>query len=307
MPRYELTLRTMGRHPRIPLSAEDFLALQQARHVESRAVAIEEAWGYVVANYEEFESDMLASVLQAGLYHDNPDLIGIMHRLCRRLVNLLSVGRAYLDQMDRAVKDHFGGESDELRRVRAACSAEYDAKLGYRVCYHLRNHVHRGFPVHGITSGGGWQDRPGGGSVRAEYVTPRLSVGSLRDDRDFKADVLRQLEDIGERHDLKPLVRQFVESLSRIHGRARELLANDVAHADAIVRTAIERYRAALGERESTLGLAAYAYDEDDSEPSERFDLAMSGSERLLSLTRRHKVPLHIERFVVTSEAVPLS
>jgi hypothetical protein len=270
-------------------------------------LAIEEAWGYVVANYEEFESDMLASVLRVELYHGSADLTGIMHRLCRRLVNLLSVGRAYLDQMDRAVRDLYGDASDQSRRVRSSCSAEYDAKLGYRVCYHLRNHVHRGFPVHGITSGGGWQKRPDGASVRTEYVTPRLSVSALSDDREFKPDVLRQLEDIGERHDLKPLVRQFVESLSRIHGCARELLAADVAQAEVAVRSAIERYRAELGERESTIGLAAYAYGEDESEPPLRFDVATSGSERLLSLKRKNKVPLHIERFVVTSEAVPLN
>lgn len=106
--------------------------------------------------------------------------------------------------------------------------------------------------------------------------------------------MLSQLETIGERYDLKPLVRQFVESLRRVHGCARELLAARPAAADAAVQSTIARYRAELGDEESTIGLAAFEYGDDEAAPLQQFDVAASGIERRVAHIRKElRAPAH--------------
>ncbi|HYV05409.1 MAG TPA: hypothetical protein VFB82_12525 [Blastocatellia bacterium] len=78
--------------------------------------------------------------------------------------------------------------------------------------------------------------RPDSSGDQIEYtITPSLCVSSLRKEKGFKRSVLDELEAIGDLIDLKPLVRQYMESIGRIHSYVRELLAPGISKWDSTI------------------------------------------------------------------------
>lgn len=110
-------------------------------------------------------------------------------------------------------------------------SQEYDSCLGYRVIEALRNYAqHRGLPVHNLQYNSTFHpDSPNDSSEHS--ITPSLRVSRLKEEKKFKSSVLKELEAIGDLIDLKPLVRQYMESLGRIHCESKQTLGSFVAQA----------------------------------------------------------------------------
>ena len=112
---------------------------------------MEEKYDLLVQNYLEFEITLLEITARDMVrFHQDYHLLHQERNMIdRRLANLLSVGRIYVDHtkqyVNRILTEEAGGEFD----VSAAFSRQYDSRFGYRCMEALRNHVlHRGFVVH---------------------------------------------------------------------------------------------------------------------------------------------------------------
>jgi len=88
-------------------------------------------------------------------------------------------------------------------------------------------------------------------------VTPYLSVSRLKEEKGFKSEVLEELVAIGDLIDLKPLIREYMESIGRVHLFIRELVKNDVRKWDSIIVRIQKLYCDTFGE--DAVGLAAVA------------------------------------------------
>ena len=66
-----------------------------------------------------------------------------------------------------------------------------------------------------------------------------------------------ELEALGGRVDLKPLVRQYVAALSDVHKQLRALTDTCVAKWDAVFDQALQQFKAAFPTEESLVGLSA--------------------------------------------------
>lgn len=225
------------------------------------ALDIEEKFNLVLENFEEFEGELLRDALGHSLFQrgDWSSTMTELHRLNRRLVNLLATCRLYVDQVPHNLSQDFGSAPALAASFVASKSREFDSKLGYRVMEAFRNYMqHRSLPVHSINYVSAWRDLPAG-RLREHTVAPETAPANIRADGKFRAATLTELEALGTRVDLTPLARQYVAGLASVHSDLRKGMKAAVATWDAAIERAGSDFQAA-GATDLT-GLAAVRVD----------------------------------------------
>jgi hypothetical protein len=148
----------------------------------------------------------------------------------------------------------YGADSAVAEQVKATCSHEYDTRLGYRALEALRNYMqHRGMPIQRMSLESSWIAEAH--KVRKHLrhtVGLYLGVVQLREDGNFKAKILDELAALGDEHDLKALIRDYVAGLGYVHETFRTAVVPDLEKWDAVILDLFARYRAAGGD---TLGM----------------------------------------------------
>jgi hypothetical protein len=260
--RYVIRKFVLGRVPEIEISADDYSALAVARKILTNAFAIEEKYEIVLSNLLDLEKELLglaATEIVRGP-KEYSDFYAVRSVLNVRLVNLLTAAKLYLDQLPQHVCKSLPADASAKETVQSYCSEEYDTHFEYRFMEALRNYVqHRGIPVHVTRHGGAWTSLKHDGFL--EYC---VDIGAqrvyLEEDGKFKRSVLNEIAN--DVVDLKASARKYIERISAINQQARELIADYVKEARAIIESTHERY-AAIHEG-TVVGLAALALNQDD-------------------------------------------
>jgi len=258
---YGLSIVALFSRKFVVISEEEYLDIRRRREFLSEVLFIEEKFDLVVENYLEFETALLsyaARQMVRGVLNW-PASRTERNQMNRRIINLLSSCRLYLDHTRhhlRIVGDSKNGISETID---AKISAQYDGSLGYRTMEALRNYVqHRGYPIHSVTYHARFLDE----WKKLMYaVTPYLKIADLEEDPKFKGSVLKELKQCGEQVDIKPMIREYVEGLGSIQNEVRAQMKPLVEESDKIIRDAIERFRKTDPADESVLGLAAVRRD----------------------------------------------
>jgi hypothetical protein len=226
---YVICRHVIGSPARVNSDKQEYDACEQAVARLIQICDVEEKYESFIETYVEWEAaiNQLALRQMVMWSFDHIQVAEARKLLARRLANLLASARLYVDTLPKDTKAVL---SDNVRdQIKSALAREYDAHLAYRVLEALRNHAqHSALPIHGITTHSRWhrEEEPHSMSVT---VWPRIDLQQLEDDRDFKRSVLNELKAL-EKIELKPMVRQYIESISRVHKefrQATEQAAND--------------------------------------------------------------------------------
>lgn len=222
MLRYAIAQNVLGSTLQVPITQSDFEAAEVSYHRLQLVVAAEERFDATARNFLDLESDMLASTLETTFvgFGAGMEQMAIRRLLNRRMSNLLSAARAYIDHMRRAAKELFGGDS-RSEDIINHFSHHYDNHLGYRALEALRNYSqHYGFPIHSVRySVKVLSEKPG--TPIMHTVSPILDVAILKSDGQFKASVLKELQSKSQLIDLRPLTRRYISCLAEVHGLFR--------------------------------------------------------------------------------------
>jgi hypothetical protein len=254
---YGLTRLVLGCAAFVRLTEAEYAQIREKRDLLLEILYVEQKFDLLLDNYLEFETDLLQSCAREMVRGVSSwtEFQDETNQLNRRVVNLLSACRLYLDHACHHMQNVDYLVPGIRSKIKATTSSRYDALLGYRVMEALRNYVqHRGYPIHGITLE---LSKPKDGTGVVYAVTPYLAVKEVAADGKFKAAVLKELQELGETIDLKPLVRQYVAGLSEVHLEIRNALITFTAEADTLIRGAMTRYRDAEPTDASVIGLAA--------------------------------------------------
>ncbi len=265
---YGLARQVLNYKGFVQITEPEFWEIKAAKDGLLEALFIEEKFDLVIENLLELESTMLNSAVRGAYLHNQDwesyqDERGLLNR---RLINLLTAARIYIHHVKHHVKKvfldaHDMGAAPDLKSL---FSREYDARLGFRAGEALRNFVqHRGFPVHGITFETRRMDRTEEGisDLRcglSTYLVPE----ELREDGDFKKSVLEELESLGNKVDLKFLVRDYIEGIANVHNDIRERVQPQVDHWEEKITSAIARFEQVSPE-EGVIALSAIQRNED--------------------------------------------
>jgi hypothetical protein len=298
---YELTRLTHDDSPAVSITAAEFEEIRRAGRNLGKALAIEETYHLVLENFQELEVEMLRLTLRRALRVDFEwtAMMEDLHLLDRRLVNLLSTARLYLDSTRNTVGTMYGKNSSHFASVSAATSEQYDSRLGYRVMEALRNHIqHCGLAIAFISFDGEWpRNDSDERAFRRRTLMMRVDPLRLEEDDTFKPSVIAEMKANSAACDLKPLVRDYITGIGQVHGRVREMLAADLPAWETVVRDTIARYLKHKGAKPP--GLMAIAYE--DNVLREHVPLFEEPMKRRVWLAKRNPTGPRMLDFIVTS------
>lgn len=225
------------------IDARRFEEVEFAKNVCLFALSFEEKFQLVVDNYIEWETELLKQA-QASILWPTNKFESLQHRLvlARRLTNVLTGFRLYVDQTDHALSNIFGNTSGELQAVKQFKSKLYDTHFGYRFLEALRNHVqHCDLPVETITYNTKLVDRERAPQVQFSII-PKASLEALAQNNDFKKSILKELEAGPEQIDLRPHVREYISCLASLHKEIEKVFSPIVVKSRNYYQETIKEY-----------------------------------------------------------------
>lgn len=258
----------------VEITEAEFGAAKTAKAKLVTLVGIEEKFDLLMENYADYEQEILNLALSYMLFRDMsyPWFRSNDKVLTRRLANLLSAARLYVDQVKHDLATAYGAESCMVQKIRGKFSAEHDGRLGYRVMEATRNYMqHRSLPIRGTTYGQSRDESQG--QVRLKFsVAPSIDVAKLRGDAKFKASVLNELEKIGSDVPITPLVREYVEGLGVAHESLRDMTMKDAEEWEALLANIQSRGYEQFGREQWAVELVAVGADGKVTESHPVFD-----------------------------------
>jgi hypothetical protein len=242
----------------LEISEQEYADLRTASESLSEILFIEEKFDIILENTLELEVEMLRSTEKFVMFSDVTHTLEKLI-LNRRVVNLLTACRLYLDHTAHHLSRLLGKDSEELKALKKTTSEQYDNHFGYRFMEAMRNFVqHRGYPISEVSYSGAQTDRhethqpvdhnPTRRKPVRYDITPIVSVAELKKDGAFKTAILREIEQMNPAMvNLKLAIRDYVECISRIHGATRKYLEDKISVWENTLNAAALRIEKASG------------------------------------------------------------
>lgn len=238
---YQLRIHAAGNYPEIEIDEVKFCSIVNARNILSAAMAVEEKYELLISNYIELEKEVLTATADNMINRDKDysDFFDVRLLFNRRLVNLLTSSRLYIDQIQQHIKACLPNNLDASISVKEFFSQEYDSHFEYQFMEALRNFVqHRGLAVHSTNHSSRWTSLKDGGLMefRIKLFTNKAEVDN---DKAFKKAVSKIMP---EKVELLSTARRYIESLNHCHIQIRELISESVSDAREIIESVIREY-----------------------------------------------------------------
>lgn len=264
--KFYLTKLVDGNQKFLEISKSDYAQIESSRSNLFQALYIEEKLDLLIENYVEYEIELLSSSAHHMLFQDKDWSVFTrdINKISRRIINLLSSARLYTDQIVHHLSTIYRTGDEKVKIVRQQMSIEYDNNLSYRIMDSLRNYVqHRGFPISGCTYNSKTiEEDPVDEPSLLYAVTPYLKLDQIRRDNKFKKSVANEMIELGDKIDIKPLVRGFIVSIGNIHDKVRETIKNDVISWENFLYEIVQKFNTQYGLRKKDLSIDAVVYDE---------------------------------------------
>lgn len=295
--KYILRIHALGEFPEIDLDVNEFEEVKRSRETLANGLAIEEKYEIFVSNYLEFEKELLefAALSMVRNPYDYEDFFRVRTEFNRRIVNILTAARLYVDQLLQHVKVILPDKFNVEEEIKNLFSKEYEECFEYRFMEALRNYVqHRGIPVHWTQFNHSRRD-----SEEEPRFMVSMEVGSSKDrlqDPKFKKEVFNETP---AQIDLKMATRKYVESISRVHSNARKLIEQSVEKARAVIENARASYQKVY--TESLTGLCAICRNEND-ELDDTIPLLLDWDDIRVRLITRNSELVNLSKQYVSSE-----
>lgn len=271
---YGITRLVLGFSGFIEIDGDRYSRIVSAKRNVVGVVTIEEKLDFLLENFAELERETLF----LGVDHMTFRPISWekfrfdTQRVNRRIANLLASARSYMDHVK-----HEASQLDTAKLnadlIAARLSKEYEASLGYRVMEQLRNFaLHRNFPIQALQyDTRAVEERPGN-YVECRAI-PSIRISELEGDAKFKKSVLEELREMGDdRVPVTPFVRQYVESICRVHEELRETISTDLSEWENEIETAISEARDRFDSKVLGLAVVKRGGDKQHLEKTEIFE-----------------------------------
>ncbi|MEJ8849641.1 hypothetical protein [Variovorax rhizosphaerae] len=244
--------------PEVPLTKAEFDELKQSRSILTDALAFEQKFELLLANWLALEVAAVELGLRAKVesevawYEKGSEWFNVLNR---HVMNLLTTTRTYVDQVKGDFK-HLPITPSFGEEAKARMAKAFDDNFHYRFMEGLRNVAQHGrLPVHNV--GGSHGKRHW-----AESLSFHANRSELEGNRNFRAGTLKETPGAV---DLRVASRAYVSSLSEVHVDLRKLVKPHVENARLAFLVALKRYSKAMQVR--SVALRAYAPEARKEEP----------------------------------------
>lgn len=219
----------------------------------------------------------------------------------RRLMNLFTTGRSYIDHTAHYMSQLFEDKAKAIVDIRAIESLKIKKSFGYRVIEKLRNYVqHRGLPIHAISFNFNRIDTDN--SFKLLFtITPNLTPRYIEEDERFNREVLSEMKGKGKDIDIRPLVREYIEVLGNIHADLRKTLHIYISQWEETILSAIDHFQK---EHTGEGPIALYLITEDDGTLVDSTALIKEVIESRKNLENKNQNLINLTKRYVTSEII---
>jgi|TARA_R100001224_G_scaffold33244_2_gene18684 hypothetical protein len=288
----------LGDVPEIEIDAQKFNSLLKARKVLEGALAIEEKYDLLFSNYLDLEREGLhyatECMVKGSLGHVG--FADAIQSINRRVVNLLTSARLYIDHVQQNIKLCVNNEN-----IKSLFSEQYDSVFEYRFMEALRNYVqHCGLSVHKVTTPMKWTSQDESAQLEFGFIA-FSSRDIFQDSGKFKASIL---EEMPEKVEIFSSTRSYVAAISSIHESIRQIISVNVDAARSELESAINDYKAINSG--DAVGLMAIKYEPDTPSPKrviEKFPVLLSWDDTRISLSIKNKQLKNLNKRYVSSGA----
>lgn len=246
-----LQQKIIGHAPKLPINEELFEELAVARTALTAAFELEESYDLLLGNYVEVERELLTASASNAIrnLNDYQDFFELRSTINRRVVNLLTATRLYLDQAPQRLADCAADPAKARSEFKLRTREHYDKFFSYRFLEALRNHVqHCGLAVHSVTQGVKCVSEGLEVSVQPYAEQRYLAV-----DGGFKSKIL---DEMPAKVLLTLAMREYLQCIGDLHMLVRSHIADHVLKARQLVGAQISRY--ATENNGETTGLSAF-------------------------------------------------
>jgi hypothetical protein len=135
--RYGITKTVLGSKGFIEISREEYENARTAKQKLAEALNIEEKLNFILENYVEYERELLNSSLDSLMFagRDWSYSVNEIHKINRRLINLLTTCRLYIDSTKHDIKLLFEDDAAQVESLKRKMSNEYDSNIGYNLMF----------------------------------------------------------------------------------------------------------------------------------------------------------------------------
>lgn len=298
--KYTIHVWTLGSYPEIEITQVKFDEIKHARNCLSGALAIEEKYELLLSNYLDLEKECLniASDYMVRHIKGYEDFFDIQLLFNRKIVNLLTSTKLYIEQIQQHVKACIPLDAEIGNRVKSLFSAEYDNFFEYRFMETLRNYVqHRGLAVHStslgrkkIDHGENWEL-----AYKISIFTHKVEV---ENDKAFKKQVINEMP---EKVELIYASRAYIESISKVHCEIRNIIAENTEESRGIILNVINDYKAINDGKSIGLHVVCSIPKEPIDEIVEKFPLVLDWDDIRLSLVKTNSKLINLRKRYVSS------
>lgn len=289
----------------VEIDKTEYMLIKNARENLFEALFLEEKLDLVTETFYEYETELLSMASRIMVFN-NTDYFSMSKErnlISRRIVNLLSATEMYLDQGIQHIENMFGRHSANYAQMQAEINMRYDQSLGYRAMEALRNHVkHRGFPIQ-VISFPQEAIKDGEDFQLLHRVLPLINISALEEDGKFKKSVLSELKNIQTKGmvDARPLIREYVECIGKIHEDVRKQIRADLTQWENIFDDTIIKFQNEFGKDTVLSGLAIIA-EEDTGKRTEEKLISKLFIERRQTLETKNSVFVNLHKRFASNE-----
>jgi hypothetical protein len=268
----------------VQINKENYAAYKESVAILTSCMAIEEI------------NDANVTHMVRGLT-DPLDTFDVRLALNIRLMSLLTLARLYVDQFCNQVKKCIPRVRGIQALAKSVLAKEYDENREYRFMEEFRNHAqHRDLPIHWVSSRVMWTDLS-----EDRLLEYSMSFGvrkSFLNDNKFKKTIIDESPD---EVDLKSTTRCYIESLSKVHEAARELIKESVQNARQNLEDAYSQYKRVYPESSASLSACSI----DDQGATETVLLLLYWDDIRVKLQKRNQKLVNLKRRYITGKAEP--
>lgn len=306
MTKYALTIWAIGRHADVDISQNIFNQLKQSRICLNNCLAIEEKYELLLSNYLELEKECLNISFDSMVTNANEyeDFFEIRISLNRRVINLLTTTKLYIDQIQQHIKACFLDHVQIIDKVKEMFSYEYDSCFEYRFMEALRNYAqHRGLAVHSTSQSAKKVEVNG-----VTYSKYNLSAFTHKSEvvvsSKFKKSVSSEMLD---KVDLINASRIYIESITKVHCFIREQLNPLAEQSRSFIASHIDNY--IKESNSSNLGLTVISYTPNTEHAElkdiiDRFPLILDWDNIRIKLIKKNGSLINLNKRYVTSNSL---
>ncbi len=289
----------IGNAPQLPISEQEFEALAEARTVLNAVFELEESYDLLIGNYIEVEKELLTAAASNAVQQltEYSDFFELRSTVNRRVVNLLTATRLYLDQTPQRLANCAVDPARARKEFEQRTNQNYDKSFNYRFLEALRNHVqHCGLAVHSIKSTNEWI-RDSGKEEMEISVQPFSEKLYCSADGKFKKLVLAEMP---EKVSLMLAIREYLQHIGDLHMLVRSHVNDRAQKSRQLISEQISKY--ATENRGVTTGLTAFRLNA--HKQKESLPLFLDWDDVRLRLVSRNKSMAALGRGVVTGRVL---